>query len=134
MAEAHEEWADFFEWQLQRQTAELVAKPIERHLLAVWTGSMAYCHRRLAAFARGEDPGECVPQHVRRPDLDAESRRLAARIVAPQREEVSVHHSASPPSGWRQTGLRQAGGSVAARRTAGSLISMPRPGVSVRSA
>ena len=91
MAEAHEEWADFFEWRFQRQAAGLAARPIERHLLAVRTDSMAYCHRRLAAFVRGEDPGECVPQHVRRPDLDAESRRLAERIVAPQRKEASRH-------------------------------------------
>lgn len=71
-AAAHEEWADFFEWRLEQQADELADDPVERHLMARWTDSMAYCCRRLATFARGGDPGEAVPQHVRRPDLGAE--------------------------------------------------------------
>ena len=40
-----------------------------RRLVEEWTDSMAYCCRRSAARARGEDPGEWVPQWKRRPDL-----------------------------------------------------------------
>lgn len=134
LADAHEEWADFFEWRLQQRDTELAANPVERHLLAVWTDSMAYCHRRLAAYARGGDPGEPIPQHLRRPDLDAESGATTTAIGTAEQTAGPGHHSARVPSGWRQRGLRQAGGLAAARRTAASSMATPRPGASVRTA
>ena len=44
-----------------------------------------------------------------------------------------VHHSAKAPSGWRQTGPRQAWPRLSAARTTASSISMPRPGPVSRS-
>lgn len=69
-AVAYEEWADFYEWRLQQRATELAGDPVKHHLVAAWTDSMVYVSRRLAASARGEDPGEWVPQYQRRPDLD----------------------------------------------------------------
>jgi hypothetical protein len=69
-AAANEEWADFFEWRSANRAEELPSDRTGRRLVEKWTDSMAYCCRRSAAWARGEDPGEWVPQHVRRPDLD----------------------------------------------------------------
>ena len=77
-AAANEEWADFFEWQLEQRAGELADDRIKRHLVTEWTDSMAYCCRRSAAFARGEDPGEWVPRRQRRPDLDLEGRSIVA--------------------------------------------------------
>jgi hypothetical protein len=68
-AAALTEWADFYEFQCARRTAELADDHHERRLVEEWTESMAYCCRRAAARARGEDPGEWVPQWKRRPDL-----------------------------------------------------------------
>lgn len=81
-AAANEEWADFYEWRLAQQASELAGDRIRRHLVATWTDSMAYCCRRLAAYARGEDPGDWINQHHRRPDLDAESQAIVAGIVS----------------------------------------------------
>jgi hypothetical protein len=64
-AAGNEEWADFFEWRLEQWSAN----GLTCRLVAKWTDSMAYCCRRVAAYARGEDPGEAIPQHQRRPDL-----------------------------------------------------------------
>lgn len=80
-AAAYDEWADFYEFRLALRAAELSTDRIKRHLVEEWTDSMAYCCRRCAAVARGEDPGEWVPQHLRRPDLDTESRAIVAEIV-----------------------------------------------------
>jgi hypothetical protein len=71
-AAANEQWADFYEWLLEQRADELAGDRIKRHLVAKWTDSMAYCCRRSAAWARGENPGEWISQHIRRPDLDAE--------------------------------------------------------------
>lgn len=81
-AAAHEEWADFFEWRLEQRAAELANDRTLRHLVTEWTDSMAYCSRRLAAVARGADPGEWIPQHARRPELEAERRAIVADIIA----------------------------------------------------
>lgn len=81
LAASHEEWADFYEWQLAQRADELATDRVKRHLVAEWTDSMAYSCRRSAAFARGENPGEWVPQSVRRPDLAAEQRAIVAGIV-----------------------------------------------------
>ena len=64
---ATRKWADFFEWRLREFAGDARA----RRLLAQWTDSMAYTCRRVAARARGVDPGEWVPQHERRPDLNS---------------------------------------------------------------
>lgn len=55
---------------------------VRRHLVAEWTDSMAYSCRRIAAFARGENPGAWVPLSTRRPDLAAEQQAIVAEIVA----------------------------------------------------
>lgn len=81
-AAAYEEWADFYEWRLAQRADELANDRVKRHLVEEWTDSMAYCCRRSAAWARGDDSGEWIPQYVRRPDLDAESRAIVAEIVA----------------------------------------------------
>lgn len=68
-AAGNEEWADFYEWRLAQCADELAGDLSRRRLVERWTDSMAYCCRRSAAWARGENPGEWVPQHVRRPEL-----------------------------------------------------------------
>jgi len=68
-AAGYEEWAAFFEWRLLQRAEELAGDPHTRRLVETWTDSMIYSLRRSAAFARGEDPGEAIPQDVRRPDL-----------------------------------------------------------------
>jgi len=82
VAAACEEWADFFEWRLAQRAEELAGDRLTRHLVAEWTAEMAYCSRRCAAFARGEDPGEPVPLRVRRPDLYAEGQAVVDEIMA----------------------------------------------------
>lgn len=54
----------------------------KRGLVEEWTDDMAYCARRCAVYARGEDPGEWVPQWERRPDLAAAKRARVAKIIA----------------------------------------------------
>ncbi len=80
-AAAYEEWADFYEWRLQR-SAESSTDRVRRHLMAEWTDSMAYSCRRSAAFARGDNPGPWVPLPTRRPDLAAEKLAIVTEIVA----------------------------------------------------
>jgi hypothetical protein len=82
VAAGFEEWADFYEWQLEQRAEELAGDASGRGLLEEWTDSMAYCARRCAAYARGEDPGEAVPQWERRPDLAAAKRARVAKIIA----------------------------------------------------
>lgn len=81
-AAANEEWADFYEWRFAQQADTLAGDRLRRHLVAKWTDSMAYCCRRLAAHARGEDPGDWINQHQRRPDLDAESQAIVTETVS----------------------------------------------------
>jgi hypothetical protein len=81
-ATGHEEWADFYEWRLAQRADELAADRVRRYLVAEWTDSMAYCCRRAAAFARGEDPGQWLPLRQRRPDLDLEGRAIMTDGVA----------------------------------------------------
>jgi hypothetical protein len=81
-AAANEEWADYFEYRLLTRAEELAGDRVKRHLVEEWTDSMVYLSRRRAAYARGEDPGPWVPQHVRRPDLDATGRAITEEIVA----------------------------------------------------
>jgi hypothetical protein len=81
-AASYDEWADFYECQLERRADELAADPVKQHLVAEWTESMAYSCRRSAAMSRGEDPGEWAPLSARRPDLAAERRAIVAEIVA----------------------------------------------------
>jgi hypothetical protein len=71
VAAGYEEWADYFEYRL---ADELATDPSRRYLMETWTDSMVYLCRRRAARARGEDPGEWVPQHKRRPDIVAPAR------------------------------------------------------------
>jgi hypothetical protein len=54
----------------------------KRNIVEKWTDDVAYCARRCAAYARGEDPGEWVPLWERRPDLDAISREIVGEIIA----------------------------------------------------
>jgi hypothetical protein len=70
-AAANEEWADYFEHRLEQHADELAGDPFRRRLMEMWTDTMAYVCRRCAAHARGKDPGRWIPQHERRPDLDA---------------------------------------------------------------
>jgi len=81
-AAALEEWADFYEFRLAQRADELAIDRGKRNLVEKWTDSMAYCCRRSAAWARGEDPGEWIPLPVRRPDLDAASRAIVDELVA----------------------------------------------------
>lgn len=74
--------ADFYEFRLAQRADELARDHRLRNLVAKWTDAMAYCCRRCAAFARGEDPGEWVPQWERRPDLEAASQAIVAEIIA----------------------------------------------------
>ena len=69
LAASYEEWADFFEYRLTQRADELANDPNLRYLVEHWTEDMAYLCRRAAVWARGEDPGEWIPQHKRRPDL-----------------------------------------------------------------
>ncbi|MBP2326793.1 putative YcjX-like family ATPase [Kibdelosporangium banguiense] len=80
-AAAYEEWADFYEWRLKQRATELADDRCKRYLVAEWTDSMAYCCRRSAAWARGEDPGAWLPQQERRPDLYAESLAIVTETV-----------------------------------------------------
>ncbi|WP_133849709.1 hypothetical protein [Labedaea rhizosphaerae] len=82
VAAANEEWADFYEWRLEQRAEELAADRIKRHLVEEWTAGMAYCCRRSAAWARGEEPGEWLPLSERRPDIHAEGEAIVAEIVA----------------------------------------------------
>ncbi len=82
LAAAYDEWADFFEWRLAQRADELADDRIKRHLVEEWTDSMTYGCRRAAARARGEEPDEWVPQHERRPDLDAEGHAIVDEIIA----------------------------------------------------
>ncbi|AOS61957.1 hypothetical protein [Actinoalloteichus hymeniacidonis] len=82
IADALTEWADYFEWDLQQRTDELVADPARQHFLENWTDSMAYCCRRWAAWARGEDPGKPIPLHERRPDLARRGNAITDEIIA----------------------------------------------------
>jgi hypothetical protein len=52
----YEEWADFYEWRCEHAAAESADDRGMRRLVEEWTESMAYCCRRSAARARGEDP------------------------------------------------------------------------------
>lgn len=70
-AAAYEQWADFYEWNLAQRANELAHNRAKRRVLETWTDNMAYLCRRMAAWTRGDSPGEWTPQHVRRPDLDA---------------------------------------------------------------
>lgn len=79
-AAGYEEWAAFYEWRLLQRADELAGDPLTRHLVETWTDSMAYSARRSAAFERGEDPGEPIPQEVRRPDLAAMRHRVDDRL------------------------------------------------------
>jgi hypothetical protein len=83
-AAAYEEWADFFEWRLTQRAAELTQDPVKRYLVEGWTDDMIYGCRRSASWARGDNPGDWIPQYQRRPDLHAESVALVADIVARQ--------------------------------------------------
>jgi hypothetical protein len=94
VAAACDEWADFFEWLLAQRAAELAGDRVKRHLVTEWTDSMAYSCRRSAARARGDDPGEWVPQRERRPDLAAEGRAIADDIAA----RLDEQDDAAPPS------------------------------------
>lgn len=78
----NEEWAEFFEWRLDQRSGELAGDRLRRHLVTEWTESMAYICRRCAAWARGEDPGEWVPQRERRPDIYTEGKAIVADIIA----------------------------------------------------
>jgi len=97
---ANEEWAEFYEWRLAQRAAELAGDRVERHLVSEWTDSMAYCCRRSAAWARGEDPDELVPQSQRRPDLHANSSRSWPR------SSKSWTHAVSRPGNWPRLGSR----------------------------
>lgn len=85
-AAAYEEWADFYEYRLAQRADGLAHDPGLLRLMAWWTDNMAYCCRRAAVRARGEDPGEWIPQYERWPDLagytgpalDADPGRLLA--------------------------------------------------------
>jgi hypothetical protein len=77
-AAAYEEWADFYEWRLKQRAAELAGDRCKRYLVKQWTDNMTYCCKRSAIWARGDDPGEWVPQWQRRPDLHAESLAIVA--------------------------------------------------------
>ncbi len=91
LAAAYEEWADFYGWQLVQRTDELAHDHRKRHLVEKWTDDMTYCAQRCASMARGEDPGEWVPLHQRRPDLDATSRAIVAEIIAELHDQPEQH-------------------------------------------
>lgn len=82
MAAALEEWADFRAWHFERRRPTLDNDRNLRSLVERWTDSMVYIHKRNAAHARGEDAGEWIPQHERRPDLEAEHREIVNEILA----------------------------------------------------
>jgi len=87
---AYDEWADFYQWHLERQADDLARDPVWRRVMLRWTDDMVYTCRRCAAYARGEDPGESIPSWKRRaeetppPDArpgHAANRQLAAAAV-----------------------------------------------------
>jgi hypothetical protein len=81
-AAGYEEWAEFYEWHLLQRAEEWASDRGRRYLEETWTDSMAYCARRCAAYARGENPGEAIPQRVRRPDLEATQRAIVDEVTA----------------------------------------------------
>jgi hypothetical protein len=95
-AAGYEEQADFYEFRLEQRRDTLANDPHLRGLVEEWTESMTYCSRRCAADARGEDPGEWVPQWMRRPDLAAAKEARVAKIIAEldarERAEAPVLH------------------------------------------
>ncbi|ALG13618.1 hypothetical protein AOZ06_48215 [Kibdelosporangium phytohabitans] len=82
LAAAYDEWADFYEFQLEQRADELARDEHKRGLVEDWTEEMTYTARRCAAEARGEDPGDWVPQRQRRPDLYAAKEARVANIFA----------------------------------------------------
>ncbi|ONI85938.1 hypothetical protein ALI144C_12605 [Actinosynnema sp. ALI-1.44] len=82
VAEGYDEWADFYEFRLAQRAEELAADDHKRGLVEEWTEEIAYSARRCAAEARGEDPGEWVPQQQRRPDLHQAREARIARLMA----------------------------------------------------
>jgi hypothetical protein len=101
-AAGNEEWADFYEFRLEQRAEELAGDDHQRGLVEEWTDDMAYCLRRCAAYARGENPGEPVPLSVRRPDLYAAKRARVDKIIA----DVDARRE---PSGAPVRQLRKAG-------------------------
>lgn len=80
LATALEQQIAYYEWLLeQRVSGHLAGHRLGQYVCTKWTDSMTYCCRRMACFARGENPGAWVDQHERRPDLAAEGDALAAR-------------------------------------------------------
>lgn len=80
LATAYQQQIAYYEWLLERRlTGHLAGDRHGQYLCAKWTDSMTYCCRRLAAMARGDDPGEWIDQHVRRPDLAAKGGAIAAQ-------------------------------------------------------
>jgi hypothetical protein len=90
-AAANDEWADYFEYRLVQRAGELAGDRVKRHLVEEWTDSMVYLTRRCATYARGEDPGPWLPQHVRRPDIAATGRTIADEIMAELEAEDDVN-------------------------------------------
>jgi hypothetical protein len=78
LAAAYEQQIAYYQWKLEQRVRDRLA----RHLVEKWTDSMTYCCRRSAAIARGDDPGEWVDQHVRRPDLAVEGEAIVDEIMA----------------------------------------------------
>jgi hypothetical protein len=72
-AATYEEWAEFYEWRL-----ESTGDSLQRRGLEQWTDDMAYCCRRAAAYARGEDPGEWLNSWQRRSDRACTGRAVAS--------------------------------------------------------
>jgi len=82
LAAAYDEWADYYAWCLTQRT-DLADDRIKRHIVEGWSDSMVYCCQRSAARVRGEELGEWLPQHERRPDLAAEGKAIMAELTVP---------------------------------------------------
>lgn len=81
-AAALEEWADYYAWSFERRRPRFGDDRNTRSLVERWTDSIVYLLQRRAAYARGEDPGNFVPQWERRPGLDAEHWEIVDEIAA----------------------------------------------------
>lgn len=80
-AAALEEWADYNAWRLEKRLPALANDRSGRCFSERLADEIIYSHKREAAVARGEDPGERIPQHVRRPELYAELKEITDAIL-----------------------------------------------------
>lgn len=82
VADGYEQWAAYYAWQEQRAHELHADASLRRRLVAQRLDSLAHSCRRTAAVLRGENPGPCLAQFIRRPDLAASMTTRPTRPAA----------------------------------------------------